>query len=249
MPDNPNLVPSSPLLGMAAPEDAGSDVAPDVTAEPPLSPDVANAGAPPPENATLANVIPFSPVDDFNTPTDYEAEAAAYDPLVDLDQREQAAEAAYAEALAGAAKFRADPAAVAPPAVQPQEMPAAGGSSARPISAQPPAGRSLNDFRSTLGTPITFKSPKGEAWKEGDEVGFNDASVEKANPGWKGGSSWTPRASTMGGGYDGSVNAAPSRGTPVAPHKWADSTNRFYERAAERGDNRRVNRAIRRGAY
>lgn len=180
---------------------------------------------------------------DFQQPTNYGSEAADHDPLVGLAQREEAAQSAYAAALEGAKKFRADPAAVVPPAVdnappmgemQGPPAPARAGGSTAPKSAFTPGVGFPKE-------PITFKSPTGEAWQARDAVGFNDAAVEKANPGWTGGSSWTGHSS-LSGPYA-------SAGTPDQPHKWATETKQFYDRAADRGDDRRVARATRRGAF
>lgn len=224
MPDsiaNPNV----PMLGQPAPTTA-EPVAD--TAEPPVSPDVdAGIAEDPPESPNLANpsnIVDFPAVD--------ESEPFAQ-PVSDADE----AEAFFAAQRAEHDAFEKRRAALQPEidaAVNGEAGPAPATPASRPAAVAPPVGRSLNDFRKDAGTPITFKSKAGAAWNPGDEVGFNDAAMENANPDWTGGASWTPRSS-LNGPYE-------TAGTAVGKREPSEQTQRFYERAYARGDNRRVNR-------
>lgn len=218
---NPNV----PTLAKAPVAPAGEVGTPE---EPPQSPDVQGMVGEPPQSPNLDspdNII------DFNAPTDYADEAGmAGGPMTDAQEADQF----FAAQRVQHDEFEKRRSALQPhidAAVNGLPAPAEAAKTAptSPVRTSKP----LSEFRSEVGTPITFKSDKGAAWNPGDEVGFNDASVEGANPGWTGGASWTP-GGTMGGGYNGSVMAAPSRATPDQPHQYSEQTQHFYDRLADR---------------
>lgn len=220
-PANPNLSPAPSMPEQALPELPGTPedelVSPDLQPEvPPDIPEEALTAVPQPPPA---NIIPFNqPSDADSAPNDW-----------------QAAQAARAAEVQDQMKRIAEVTAMAQAAINGEPMPDNGPKPGPSTpSALPPATRK-SAFTPGVGfskEPITFDGP--DAWTSGDEVGFNSAAVEQQNPGWRGGSSWGS-TSSLSGPY-------PTMGTPVRKGVPSQQTVNFYERAAMRGDNRRVNR-------
>lgn len=243
---NPNLVPAigqgfpgaEPLLpgdsslsggvpGIAKPEaPVDAPVSPDLNTpyEAPENPNMtlpASAGTPDP---AAENIIPFANEtgDEFGPPS------PTIDQQIAMERERHARDLAdgHAEMDAAEAEFEAM---LNGGAAQPQEPAGAPVASPTAPSAQPAPRAKFTGFPKE---PITFNGPS--PWTSGDEVGFNDSEVQRQNPAWSGSKSWTPRASTMDGPYK-------TMGTPSS-QSTLDQTNRFYQRAALRGDARRVNR-------